>query len=237
MRQIRPILVLLVFILSAPQIHADDDWSPATNIRLDQTQHSDHKPKPWHIRLTLQPNFGLPLGKYYQNFEPGLGYGGELSVRMSNRWALRLMVSRSGIGRSLSETMIAPLGDGSMFTWDFDGGLKAWRASIGVEFHDWPGFEKGRKLLYYFYTGVGLIDNIQSVDTKVYDETGALVITHHSSYTDRRALLDLGGGMMIAVAQNIGVNIGGNVGMVCVTQNTLWTTYILDFKLGLVFFD
>ena len=193
--------------------------------------------KRWSVRLAVYPDFSLPIGDFYEGSTSGVGYGTELSVRLTRDIAIRGMVSRAGIK---SEDLVGSYYDRMLVVED-NSSTTTWRFAAAVEYHTWPKYSRGGKLLYSIYSGMGAIRHSGSGSMLLYNlaDDGYYVAVPSDPIT--KFMIVTGGGVTVALSPNFGINFGVDIYMITVGRyaaedryNSIATAYNFDLKLGLV---
>jgi hypothetical protein len=192
-------------------------------------------PRYRRVRLELHSNFAVPLGNYYKSYDAGFGYGGAFSLRLYRRMGVRLMFSRSGVGRSYDKTMVATLGGTTTEIFHSVYDAYEWRASIAIEYASWPREDHSGKTFTYTYLGVGVNSRESTSRWDIWESSPEHEYTLNSSSKSRKLMLQSGSGITIRLSQLIGLNAGLNVETVFPIESAdLWAGYVLDLSLGIV---
>ena len=208
---------------------SSDSWTGQTS---PHEKSSAKQAKPWVVRLALHPDFTIPAGDYYTGLSAGIGYGAEMSIRLSRELALRGMVSRA----TFSADDMAGVQMWDVVVIEDNTGYHAWRYSIALEYHNWPGYRMGGKLLYYAYSGLGAISHTVSGTMLVYNTFSDEYYQLTLNDTQTKFMMNSGAGLTVALSRNIGINFGGDLYMSLIGGSgyQTQTAYNIDFKAGLV---
>lgn len=196
-----------------------------------------HRRHPWDAALRWGGNFSIPLGDFYEGIAAGIGFEGDVSLRVARQLAIRAEVSKSGMRDSFEDDF-----PGYRVARD-DLRLTAMRYLIGVAYFDWPHWRSGGRTMYYVYSGLGAVSHSFSGNLILEEESSgeqyvltseARDITRFMSVTDF--------GVVVMLNKSLGLDMSAEFGLVYVGEGedsgsiygSVQYAYILDFRLGLV---
>ena len=230
------LVVVLAFFVSHSQVRSQE--TSTTTPELGTTQLA----KPWSVRIELHPDLSFPSGNFYEGRKSGVGFGADVSVRLTNHFAIRAMASRAGLsgedqtGTTYPYTPLIITEDNMTFS--------VWRYALAAEYYSWPGFESGGHFLYYVYSGLGGIYHSASGTRVAYDPIGdnyywGKFDTSKTAYT-----INTGGGVTLALSRNFGLDLGVDMYVVMlgkderdVEDKYSSTAFNFDLKVGIVIME
>jgi len=145
------------------------------------------------------------------------------------------MFSRSGVGRSYDKTMVATLGGAPSEVIHAVYDAYEWRASIAVEYANWPREDHNGRTFTYSYFGVGVNSREWTSKWDVWESSPEHEYTLNSSRKSRKLMFQSGSGITVRLSHLIGVNAGLDIETVFpIASADLWAGYVLDLSLGVV---
>ena len=194
--------------------------------------------RPWRASVSVFPDYTIPLGAYYEGLDPGLGFGVAASLCLSPHWAVRGTLSRSGLkDRKIAGSQIS----GAVVLED-NSRLDIWRYGIAIEFHGWPGKDKGRRTLYHTYLGIGSVNHSLTGNLVLYYSYPPQTYVEELGYSESKVMLNVGGGITYMLSSAFGLDLGFDILQVFIRRKdsdwdpwdfpSLDTSYQLDFRAG-----
>lgn len=229
-------IATLVLFVSYSQVRSQETTVSAAELTSAQSV------KPWSVRIELHPDLSFTSGNFYEGRKSGVGFGADVSIRLTNHFAIRAMGSRAGLsgedqaGATVPYTPLIITEDNMTFS--------VWRYALAAEYYSWPGFENGRHFLYYVYSGLGGIFHSASGTRVAYDPYGdnyywGKFDTSKTAYT-----INTGGGVTLALSRNFGLNLGADMYIVMlgkderdVEDKYSSTAFNFDLKVGIVIME
>ncbi|HUU46061.1 MAG TPA: hypothetical protein VM118_10050 [Acidobacteriota bacterium] len=194
---------------------------------------------PWNFGLHSSGNFSIPLGDFYEGIKAGVGYGFEMTVPVARNIAVRAFVSRSGMRDDLD----VPASEYIVHEDDF--GMSVWRYVLAAQYHEWPRWKTGGRVMYYLYSGLGAISHKTTGHMLIEERaTGNLLMIEGSGESLTKLIVSEGFGIVAKVSRNLGVEAKLALDLVFVGAREdpdYFTPYgnveqalIIDFQIGLV---
>ena len=110
--------------------------------------------KLWSVGLSGGPRYSIPTGDYYDGIDPGVGFGGALTLAVSHNIALRCSIAKVGLG------------------WGYDEvSFKSMRYMFSLMYYDRVNRLTLGKKIFYLITGLGAVSHDASYQDLGYSET------------------------------------------------------------------
>jgi len=158
----------------------------------------------WRIGFGTGGNFSMPVGSYYNDFRSGIGFDFDFMLRVSNKVAVIMSVSKSGIKTNIESTDLYSnynlIQDNSK--------LSAMRYSLSIM--SLRPFKKQESAGSYYYisAGLGFITHKFSGDIIVqYRYEPYNLITDSMDNIDTRVLANMGVGMVLKFSEKFGIDL------------------------------
>jgi hypothetical protein len=195
--------------------------------------------KPWNILLNLGGNYSIPAGNYYKGIDAGFGFDGDLRVAVNNKFAIQLMVSKSGMKLSNDIQLISI--DPRLTILNEDLSINVTRYEVALNFFQPFSRIKNPRNLWYGYSGLGMAAHVTSTKATFRNNTTGEVFSIDVKDTQNKFALVFGFGAVAMVSKGFGFDFSGSLDMVAVPtesnepgQNLGWA-YIFDIKIGAMY--
>jgi hypothetical protein len=184
--------------------HSAPDADSITNPNGNTSPQSEPKrpiERPFNMAIHVTACYSVPMGDFYSAAKPGIGLGINCAFAINERLGLRLIASRSGIADDFENIY------SNAHILEDNLALHAWRLSLALQLHWWPGWRLGKKAMHYTYLGVGRVSHHFSGSQIVYVNRlrGPVEIEYRG---ETKFAVVLGAGMMSMLSQSIGYNFG-----------------------------
>ena len=137
-----------------------DDSSNANTGRFENQWRSEndeevkaYKKKLWDVGVSLGPCFSIPAGDYYDGIDAGVGFGGGITLAVTNNIALRGSISRTGL------------------KWDYEISFKTMRYMFSVLYYHRLDRATPGRTIHYLTTGLGAVSHNASYMDLSYTES------------------------------------------------------------------
>jgi hypothetical protein len=211
-----------------------------TKLSIERPLYRKYRKKPFDFGINLGTNYSFPLGDYYEGTKSGIGFDGNIIIPITKEVAIRLTVSKSGAKDDL--TTLFPDVDIIQDNMNFN----VWRFLVSGQFYSWPRWKTGGRILYYGYTGLGVITHSVSGSAIVREPfTGQEYVLYGTGENDTKFATTFGGGIIPMISERVGIDIGISADIVFVSRNYYYPydysygsygqyAFIIDVKVGLV---
>ena len=212
-----------------------------TKPTIERPLYGRYRRKPFDVGLSLGANYSFPIGDYYEGSKSGIGFDGDIVIPVSKEVAIRTTISKSGAKDDL--TTLFPGITIIQDNMDFN----VWRYFVSVQFYSWPRWKTGGRILYYGYTGLGIITHSVSGSAIVREPfSGLEFVLYGTGKNDTKFATTFGGGIIPMISERVGIDIGVSADLVFVGGNYYYpygyyygyygkSAFIIDVKAGLVF--
>jgi hypothetical protein len=202
----------------------------------DDPRTRKYREKPFNMGFRAGLNYSIPISDYYFGIDPGIGFGGDLIIAVTNEIDVRMIISKSGM--KVSDQFRAPFysTDPDVVILHQDISLVALRYVFTVQYHKPLMRQLPGQITLYTYTGLGAISHRFHVELLAQDNLTYETYVMDESSTETKLLFNIGFGGIIMMSPSIGVDVCGDFNMVFAGTygGSLQYGYILDFRLGLV---
>lgn len=181
--------------------------------------------KQWSAGLRFSPNFSIPIGTWYDGFGVGIGFEGDLQVALTRQLALRMLVSKSGVG--INEDLYL---DGYVFRQE-DMKASVWRFYGALEWYKMTPKRLGDLNRWYGYIGLGVAVHSISLRGLSGDDQSKFAMT-------------IGGGYVHMLSRSFGLDFSASGDILFIgtyesdkyssQYGDVQTANLLDFRVGIV---
>ena len=192
----------------------------------------------WNLLVRAGGNYSIPGSDYFEGISSGVGFEGDLIIPVSREYAIRLHFSRSGL-KVEDDFRLIYIYDPLIQILDYD----ADRYIASFQWNILGSDAESKKTIPFMYTGLGLLHESATFNAIVYDSEEDQTYQLSDDYSETRFLMSIGGGLMYKLSSRLALD--GTFAM-----DLIWVevyndegdkypsphAYIIDFKLGLVFF-
>ena len=189
--------------------------------------------KPWNVAINLGAGFSVPIGKYYEGIDPGLGTGGDFLIAVNREYSIRLSISNAGL--KLGEEFQFVSIDPEVVILSQNNDFNSWRFLGGVQYTMYYD-----NMEWYLYSSLGAVKHTFAIEVNT---NQGLV---EGDYSETKFMTSLGFGGIAHFSPKVGFNFGMNLDVIYVgsTNNSnnyslygnVQTAIILDFKGSLIYF-
>lgn len=202
------------------------------------------KSKPYNAGLHAFPTFSIPIGDYYEGFNPGIGFGGEISIALAPEYAIRLNVTRQGASLDEDEfnRMFSAITGRQVLRNNLSTTMMHY--SVSFQYYGWPRWKDDGQLWWYLTSGLGVISHSLSGTMDIYDPIEMLAETVSVDDSETKFILSMGAGLVPMLSRTVGIECAANWDIVFVgtyedesayQYNEVQTAVVLDLRVGLVF--
>lgn len=199
--------------------------------------------KLWNAAFSLGGNYSFPAGDYYEDLNSGLGFDADVAFALTYRLALRFSVTYTGIDYDDDLAYMIVLAPGeALIAENFNFSSMSYFASF--QYYHRPDRDTPGKMIYYFYTGLGLVTHGLELD-EVIISGGVEVDRQTISDDETKFATTIGGGLTYLFEKSLGIYAGASVDVAWLGSESdeydFWGTdmvYAHQFRLeaGLTYF-
>ena len=182
----------------------------------------------------LGANYSIPISDYYEGIEPGIGFGGDMFVSLTNNLSLRFLVSKSGMKVEDDFHLFHTGYEYTVLKEKYD--ITTMRYMLCFQYNNIQGEVDHGKTMFYFYSGLGVVSQKTTPDVLVRDNFDDALYSLTESVTENKFAINNGFGAMVFFSKTTGIDFLINADEVFVGNYYGGSSlaFIIDLKVGLV---
>jgi hypothetical protein len=216
-----------------------DEQSPSNEFEDEFDR--QRRPRRWPLNggFVAYGNFSLPTGSWYDGIIPSFGFGFDGFVAVGKRFALRASVSKAGTGVDVDELF------DNVEVLSNDLSSSVWRYFLSFQYHNWPAWQEGGRMVYYLFSGVGVVSHKMSGSALINDpQSGQLLILYGDESSTSKFSTTYGFGAIAMISPNLGINFAANLDVLFIGSvenpdsiygSDVQTAGIIDVRIGLTY--
>ena len=164
---------------------------------------SNGRTSPFDVGVQVNVGFGFPYGTWFEGFNPGIGFGADVFIRLTHDLALRGTVSKAGI--KLDELS-------RLDYWQVlsdDRSVSVMRYYLSLQYYKWKNWRRGGKTMWYAYCGMGMVSHKFSGTMIVHDPyEGSDYLVYMDSKAINKFSSVTGGGLTHLLTERTAIQCG-----------------------------
>ncbi|MEW6411377.1 MAG: hypothetical protein AB1483_02760 [Candidatus Zixiibacteriota bacterium] len=172
----------------------------------DSDVHREARRKLYKIGFSWGGNYCFPLGDYYEGFQSGFGFDGNIIVPFTHNTAFRASISYAGIRPEDGLAYLVTDNYVDFYLLD-DYNISTWKYSLSAQFYG--AFNRDEpSVLYYVYGGFGGVTSKLEADQTYLASNPLYNLTTRIESTETKFITTMGAGLDFLIDQDLGFNLG-----------------------------